>query len=162
MITYNETWHVTDNSTGRAWNNSKDSPFPTPWVSYGSMKTVSCHNANSVITGGTGDCHYNNLWCHEWLQSWHYDSPWSSVIIGCLLWMFWGKRLYYNEIALLNDAISYGTTIMLFQDHLTLKQLGFFSKCNSFSNVFPLNLIFVCNICNEYLVITANTDVLVL
>ena len=29
------------------------------------LKTVSCHDANFVITGGTG-CHEDSLWCHQW------------------------------------------------------------------------------------------------
>ena len=25
------------------------------------------------LTGITGGCHNNNLWCHQWQQSWHFD-----------------------------------------------------------------------------------------
>ena len=52
---------------------TKNTHLSPPWASYGSMKTESCHNANSVITGVTGGCH---LLCYQWL---HYDSPWFSV-----------------------------------------------------------------------------------
>ena len=38
-----------------------------------SAKANSCHDANFVITGGTKGCHHDNLWCHQWWQSWHHD-----------------------------------------------------------------------------------------
>ena len=43
------------------------------------LKTENCHDANFVITGGTGGCHYDNLQCHQWWQSWHHDCSWFSV-----------------------------------------------------------------------------------
>ena len=39
-------------------------------------------DANFVITCGTAGCHYDNLQCHQWLQSWHRDdSQFCSVVI---------------------------------------------------------------------------------
>ena len=45
------------------------------WLAIGqvSVKTKSCHDANFVIIGGTTGCRYDNLWCHQWWQSWHHD-----------------------------------------------------------------------------------------
>ena len=43
------------------------------------LKTQSCHDAAFVVTGGiTGSC-YDNQWCHQWWQSWHYDNSQFSV-----------------------------------------------------------------------------------
>ena len=39
-----------------------------------SLKTEIRHDANFVATGSTTDCHNNNLWCHRWRQSKHYDN----------------------------------------------------------------------------------------
>ena len=38
------------------------------------LNTKSCHVVNFVITGGTGGCQYDNLQCHQWSQSCHYDN----------------------------------------------------------------------------------------
>ena len=39
-----------------------------------SLKTDSCHGANFVIIGVlTGGCQFDNIWCHQWWQSWHSD-----------------------------------------------------------------------------------------
>ena len=43
------------------------------------MKILGFHDANFVIIGSTKDCHNNNLWCHEWQQSWHDDNSQFSV-----------------------------------------------------------------------------------
>ena len=52
-----QSWHY-DNSHGVSeWLNLMTHSPPE-----------SCHNANFVITGGTGGCHYDNLWCHQWWQ----------------------------------------------------------------------------------------------
>ena len=45
------------------------------------MSSASCHNANFVITGGTGGCHKDNLQCHQWWQSWHHNNSRFSVFI---------------------------------------------------------------------------------
>ena len=37
------------------------------------LKTMSFHDANFAIIGGTADCHHDNLQCHQWWQSWHHD-----------------------------------------------------------------------------------------
>ena len=37
------------------------------------------HDANFVVTGGTGSHGYNNIWCYQWRQSWHHDN---SVFIA--------------------------------------------------------------------------------
>ena len=43
------------------------------------LKTVNCHDANFVITGGIVGCRYDNLRCHQWWQSWHHDESRFSV-----------------------------------------------------------------------------------
>ena len=37
-----------------------------------------CHDANFVVTAGTGGCH-DNLRYHQWRQSWHHDNYRVSV-----------------------------------------------------------------------------------
>ena len=44
------------------------------------LKTEHCHDANFVITSGTGGCLYDNLQCHQWWQSWHHDNSVSLEI----------------------------------------------------------------------------------
>ena len=41
----------------------------------------SLHSANVVVTYGASDCHYYNLQCHQWRQSWHHDYSLFSVTI---------------------------------------------------------------------------------
>ena len=41
----------------------------------------SCYDANSAISGGTAGCHYDNVECHQWWQSWHHDN---SVFRVCI------------------------------------------------------------------------------
>ena len=44
------------------------------------LKTERCHHdGNFVITGGTRGCHYDNLWCLQWWQSWHHENSGFSV-----------------------------------------------------------------------------------
>ena len=50
------------------------------------LKTKSCRNANFDVTGGTVGCHNDNLRCHQWRQSWHYDNSWFSVYVNSTLW----------------------------------------------------------------------------
>ena len=38
------------------------------------------------VTGGTVGCHNDNLRCHQWRQSWHYDNSWFSVYVNSILW----------------------------------------------------------------------------
>ena len=40
---------------------------------YHAQQTKSRHDANFVVTGGTGGCHNDNHRCHQWRQSWHHD-----------------------------------------------------------------------------------------
>ena len=42
------------------------------------LKTGSCENAIFVSSGSTGGCCYDNLRCHQWWRSWHYDKSWFS------------------------------------------------------------------------------------
>ena len=49
------------------------------------LKTKSCRNANIDVTGGTVGCHNDNLRCHQWRQSWHYDNSWFSVYVNSIL-----------------------------------------------------------------------------
>ena len=43
------------------------------FISPRSMEAEGHHDANFVIIGGTtGCCHDENLWCHQWWQSWHH------------------------------------------------------------------------------------------
>ena len=44
-------------------------------------KTKSCHNVNFVVIGGIIGCHSDNLWFHQWWQSWHYDDFVFSVVV---------------------------------------------------------------------------------
>ena len=48
-------------------------------ISQCTLKTATCHDANSFVTGGTGSCRNNNLHCRLWRQSWHDDNSWSSA-----------------------------------------------------------------------------------
>ena len=41
---------------------------------HNTLELKTCHDANFVIIGGTGICHKDNLWCHQWRQSWHHDN----------------------------------------------------------------------------------------
>ena len=50
--------------------------------SFWSLKTKNCHNANFVITRGTGGCCYDNFLCRQWRQIWHYDDFRFSVMGG--------------------------------------------------------------------------------
>ena len=50
------------------------------------LKTKSCRNANFDVIGGTVGCHNDNLRCHQWRQSWHYDNSWFSVYVNSTLW----------------------------------------------------------------------------
>ena len=43
------------------------------------QKTESCHDANFIIIGDIRGCHNDNLWCHQWWQSWHHDNSLFSV-----------------------------------------------------------------------------------
>ena len=43
------------------------------------MNLESCHDANSVVTGGTLDSHNDNLRCHQWQQSWYHGNSQFSV-----------------------------------------------------------------------------------
>ena len=43
------------------------------------LKTKNCHDANFFVTVGTGFCPNDNLRCHQWRQSWHYDISWFAV-----------------------------------------------------------------------------------
>ena len=43
------------------------------------LKAKSCHDAIFVVTDGIGGCLYDNLQCHQWRQSRHYDNSWFSV-----------------------------------------------------------------------------------
>ena len=40
---------------------------------------LSCHDAIFVVTDGIAGCHNNNLWCHQWWQSWHHENSQFSV-----------------------------------------------------------------------------------
>ena len=64
-------WWSPDNTI-----NLKVDQFGQKW----SLETESYHDANFVITGSTGGCHNDNLRCHQWWQSWHYDNSQFSVI----------------------------------------------------------------------------------
>ena len=43
---------------------------------------TSRHDANFVLNGGTTGCHDDNLWCHQWQQSWHHEDFQLSAL-GC-------------------------------------------------------------------------------
>ena len=68
------------NVRGDVLNVVENAPVPRrrqpPEMKLSTLKTLSCHNANYVITGGTTGCH-DNLQCHHWWQSWHMTSRFS-------------------------------------------------------------------------------------
>ena len=64
------------------------------------LKTKSCHNANFVATGGTVGCHIDNLRCHQWRQSWHYDNSWFSV------WIFYAMIIRTLMMVIANKNIT--------------------------------------------------------
>ena len=56
------------------------------------LKIKCWYNANFVVTGGTAGCLNDNLQCHQWPQSWHYDNSQFSVstkqylLLGAVDW----------------------------------------------------------------------------
>ena len=55
-----------------------------------SLKAESCPDANFIIIGDTTGCRYDNLRCHQWRKSWHYDDSQFSIdnlpsLISCRL-----------------------------------------------------------------------------
>ena len=50
-----------------------------------SPKTENWHDGKFVITGMTAGCDYDNLWYHQWWQSWHLDDSWFSVLSEILV-----------------------------------------------------------------------------
>ena len=43
------------------------------------------HDANSVVTGGTGVCLHDNRQCHQWRQSWHHGDFFNEHIhVWCI------------------------------------------------------------------------------
>ena len=53
------------------------------WMSTQDTELISKshHDAKFVCIDSTGSCHNNNLWCHQWLKSWHHE-------VHCGLWKF--------------------------------------------------------------------------
>ena len=98
LIGFHALWHLKVSANAVNHRNNK---APTE------LKTESSDDANFVVTGGTGVCHYDNLRCHQWTQlassfyfvnfvftggwytdklrhhqwrqSWHRDNSWVSV-----------------------------------------------------------------------------------
>ena len=52
------------------------------------LKTESCPEANFVITGDTGGCLNDNLQCHHWWQSWHYDNKVGIITTPSFQWYY--------------------------------------------------------------------------
>ena len=46
------------------------------------------HNAKFVVSSGTTDCHNDNLWSHQWKQSWHHNNSLFSVKCQ-VCWLIW-------------------------------------------------------------------------
>ena len=56
------------------WNKPENRDL---WVKYIHQEKENCHDANFVITvGGVVGCRCDNLWCHYWRQSEHWDNFW--------------------------------------------------------------------------------------
>ena len=55
-----------------------------------SLKADSCPDTNFIIIGDKTGCRYDNLRCHQWRKSWHYDDSQFSIdnlsgLISCRL-----------------------------------------------------------------------------
>ena len=44
------------------------------WIRLYTLNTESCYYVDFVVIGGTAGCHYDNLQCHQWWQSWHHEN----------------------------------------------------------------------------------------
>ena len=44
------------------------------WIQLYTLNTESCYYVDFVVIGGTAGCHYDNLQCHQWWQSWHHEN----------------------------------------------------------------------------------------
>ena len=94
------------------------------------LKTKDCQFDNFFITDGTMSCHYNNLWCHQWWQSyqmddffpemsstnpvhwWKYASPGLNVSVACSKLIFpqikyFVGKLYYDSMTELLVTLTY-------------------------------------------------------
>ena len=58
-------------------------------------------DANFVVTRDTTGCHNDNLWCHQWRQSWHHDH--SCIFKG--LCCIWASRSFITKSVIFNDFI---------------------------------------------------------
>ena len=43
-------------------------------VNVTSLKTENCYDANFVVSGDTGGCHYDNFRCCQWQKSWLHNT----------------------------------------------------------------------------------------
>ena len=69
---------------------SYQSEYRVYHIRYGhTLGIESCHDANFAVTIGAAGCCYDNLWYHQWLQSWHHDDSVFSVVFLCcvLVWI---------------------------------------------------------------------------
>ena len=48
------------------------------------LKMKHHHDADFVVTGGTGGCRNDNLQCHQWWQSWHHNNSQFSILYWIL------------------------------------------------------------------------------
>ena len=39
------------------------------------LKAERYHDADIALSGDTTGYRHNNLWCHKWRESWHYNNP---------------------------------------------------------------------------------------
>ena len=49
------------------------------WTGFNRNLRVNCDDANLIIIGDIRGCHNDNLWCHQWWQSWYHDNSLFSV-----------------------------------------------------------------------------------
>ena len=121
-------WQATSLNLSQCWSRSM-SPYsitiPQSVNGYGScthdnlvhynfgwnmlLETVSCHNGSDVISGCTGGCHSDNLWCHQWWQYSHHDDSVFNSYIG---WQFIRSLWYKKNI---NPNFDYSLTLHVFK-----------------------------------------------
>ena len=70
-----------DSAGARLFHSLRAQPLGKGIWGYASTETVSHHDANFVITGGTGGCQNDNLQCHQWWQSWNHGYAQFSMTV---------------------------------------------------------------------------------
>ena len=80
-------------------------------------ETIDCQSDNSVVTGGTASCHYDNLWCHKWQQNCEMDDRFFFQCVETLKFSWMLHEQFEAEI----HAHTYPNWAQMTQNHfLTL------------------------------------------